>query len=64
MSERVKRLTEEVRQLSPNERTELLDALTEMVREDDCDASSAVLEEYERWDEIGASSLGYIAGKK
>ena len=64
MNERVKRLTEEVRKLSPEERLSLLRALTAMVEEDGYDSDAlAVAECQHHWDDIGAESLGYLSGK-
>ena len=64
MNDRVKKLAEEARRLSPQERAELLDALTAMVREDEYDSDAAAVAECQhRWDEIGADSLGYLFGK-
>lgn len=48
MNERVKKLTEEARQLTPEEQAELLDALTAMLHEDDHEIDPALLEECER----------------
>jgi len=64
MNERVKRLTEEAQKLSPEERMELLGALSAMVREDGYDSDAAAVAECQhRWDDIGAESLGYLFGK-
>ncbi len=58
MNERVHRLTEEARLLTPGERAELLDALTAMVGEDR-DEIGVIAD----WDEIGDESLGYLPGR-
>ncbi len=64
MSERVKRLIEEVRQLSAEERIELLRTLAAMVDEDGYDSDAAAVAECQHhWDDIGAESLGYLFGK-
>ncbi len=64
MGERVKRLTEEARQLSAEERIELLRALAVMVEEDGYDSDAAAVAECQHhWDDIGAESLGYLFGK-
>jgi hypothetical protein len=64
MNERVKRLTEEAQKLSPEERMELLGALSAMVREDGYDSDAAAVAECQHhWDDIGAESLGYLFGK-
>jgi hypothetical protein len=64
MNERVKRPTEEAQKLSPEERMELLGALSAMVREDSYDSDAAAVAECQHhWDDIGAESLGYLFGK-
>ncbi len=64
MTERVKKLIEEIRQLLPGERAELLHTLTAMVREDGYDIDAvAVAEAQHSWEDIGAESLGYLLPK-
>jgi len=64
MNERLKRLTEEVRKLSPEERLALLRALMAMGEEDGYDSAAlAVAECQHHWDDNGAESLGYLSGK-
>jgi len=64
MNERVKRLAEGAQKLSPEERMELLGALSAMVREDGYDSDAAAVAECQHhWDDIGAESLGYLFGK-
>ncbi len=64
MNECVKRLAEEAQKLSPEERIELLGALSAMVREDGYDSDAAAVAECQHhWDDIGAESLGYLFGK-
>ena len=64
MNERVKKLAEEARKLSPEERIELLHALSAMVAEDGYDSDAAAVAECQHhWDDIGAESLGYLFGK-
>ncbi len=64
MNERVKRLAEEAQKLSPEERIELLRALSAMVEEDGYDSDAAAVAEcHHHWDDIGAESLGYLFGK-
>ena len=64
MSEQVKRLTEEARKLSPQERVDLLRALSDMVDEDGYDSDAAALSECQHnWDDIGAESFGYLFRK-
>ncbi len=64
MNERVKTLTEQARKLSPEERIELLRALSAMVEEDGYDSDAAAVAECQHhWDDIGAESLGYLFGK-
>jgi acyl-CoA reductase-like NAD-dependent aldehyde dehydrogenase len=61
MSERVKRLADEARRLTPKERAELLDALSALVRKDEEDIEAAAIAEcHHHWDDIGAESLGYL----
>jgi hypothetical protein len=61
MSERVKRLADEARRLTPKERAELFEALSAMVRKDEEDIeASAIAECHHHWDDIGAESLGYL----
>ncbi len=63
MNERVKRLTEEARKLLPEERIELLRALSTMVQEDGYDSDAAAVAECQHhWEDIGAESLGYLSG--
>ena len=64
MNERMKRLAEEARKLSPEERIELLHALSAMVEEDGYDSDAAAVAECQHhWDDIGAESLGYLFEK-
>jgi hypothetical protein len=64
MSERVKRLIEEARKLSPEERIELLRALSAMADEDGYGGDGAAVAECQHhWNDIGAESLGYLFGK-
>ncbi len=61
MSERVKRLADEARRLTPKERAELFEALSAQVRKDEEDLeASAMAECQHRWNDIGAESLGYL----
>jgi acyl-CoA reductase-like NAD-dependent aldehyde dehydrogenase len=61
MSERVKRLADEARRLTPKERAELFHELSEMVRKDEEDIEASALAECQHhWDDIGAESLGYL----
>ena len=56
MNERMQKLIEEARELSPEERPELLAAPTAVTKGDE-----ATIEEFElRLDDIGAESLGYM----
>ena len=48
MNERVKKLTDEARRLTPEEQAELLDALAAMVHAEDQEIDPALLEECER----------------
>ena len=64
MNERVKRLTEEARKLSPEERLWVAARSSAMVEEDGYDSDAlAVAECQHHWDDIGAESLGYLSGK-
>ncbi len=63
MNERVQRLLDEARRLSPQDRAELLEALIAMGREDDSDIDAAAVAECQHhWNDIGAESLGYLLG--
>jgi hypothetical protein len=61
MTERVKKLAEEARQLTRAERAELLDALNALVQEDNDGPLYA--EGEGGWDAMGAESLGYLFAK-
>ncbi len=63
MTERVKRLADEARQLTPAERAELLDALMAMVQEDNDGLNPLYAEGEGGWDEMGAESFGYLLAK-
>ena len=64
MADRVKKLIEEARKLSPEERITLLRALSALIEEDGYDSDAAAVAECQHhWDDIGAESLGYLAGK-
>jgi hypothetical protein len=64
MIERVKKLIEEARKLSPGERIGLLRVLSAMVEEDGYDSDMAAVAECQHpWDDIGGESLGYLVGK-
>jgi hypothetical protein len=61
MSERVNKLADEARRLTPKERAELFDALLAMIRKDEEDIEAAAIAEcHHHWDDIGAESLGYL----
>jgi hypothetical protein len=64
MIEHVKKLTEEARKLSPEERIEFLRVLSAMVDEDGYDSGAAALAECQHpQDDIGGESRGHLVGK-
>ena len=63
MIERAKKLTEEARKLSPEERIELLRALSAMVEEDGYDSDAAAVAECQHLGTISAKAWGAWVGK-